>query len=277
MLSDRCLSVGPVCPVCNVRALWTNGWMDRAETCHAGRPRPRTHCVRWGPSSPSPKGHSHQFAAHICCGQMAPWIKMPLGMEVGLGPGDFVLDVDTAPPPQKGGGPKFSPMIIVAKQLDGSIGTEIGLISSVDFVLDGDQPPSPKKGRSRPIFGPCLLRPTGCMDQDATWYRCRPRPRRHCVRWGPSSPNPAPLPKIGAEPLPNFRPMCIAAKRLHGSRYHLHGTGVGLGPDDIVLDGDPAPRGVTTAGDTGDASPVRPTMSPLHQNDNRQFIFGTDF
>jgi len=25
------------------------------------------------------------------------------------------------------------------------------------------------------------------MDQDATWYRSRPRPRRHCVRWGPSS------------------------------------------------------------------------------------------
>jgi len=23
---------------------------------------------------------------------MAAWIKMPLGMEVGLGPGDFVLD-----------------------------------------------------------------------------------------------------------------------------------------------------------------------------------------
>jgi len=38
-----------------------------------------------------------------------------------------------------------------------------------------------------------------------------------------------------------------------------------------------ANRGVTTAGDTGDASPMRPTMSPLHQNDNRQFIFGTDF
>ena len=29
---------------------------------------------------------------HICCGQMAVWINMPLGMEVGLGPGDFVLD-----------------------------------------------------------------------------------------------------------------------------------------------------------------------------------------
>ena len=28
---------------------------------------------------------------------MAAWIKMPLGMEVGLGPGDFVLDGDPAP------------------------------------------------------------------------------------------------------------------------------------------------------------------------------------
>jgi len=34
---------------------------------------------------------------------------MPLGMEVGLSPGDFVLDGDPAPPLQKGGGdPKFS-------------------------------------------------------------------------------------------------------------------------------------------------------------------------
>jgi len=29
---------------------------------------------------------------------------MPLGMEVGLGPGDFVLDGDHVPPPQKGSG-----------------------------------------------------------------------------------------------------------------------------------------------------------------------------
>ena len=37
------------------------------------------------------KGHSPrpQFSAHICCGQMAAWIKMPLGMEVGLGPDDL--------------------------------------------------------------------------------------------------------------------------------------------------------------------------------------------
>ena len=33
--------------------------------------------------------------------------------------------------------------------------------------------------------------------------------------------NPSPLPIKGAEPLPNFRPTSIAAKRLHGSRCHL--------------------------------------------------------
>jgi len=53
---------------------------------------------------------------------MAAWIKMPLGMEVGLGPGDFVLDGDPAPLPQKGAEPppNFRPMFIVAKRLDGS-------------------------------------------------------------------------------------------------------------------------------------------------------------
>jgi len=30
---------------------------------------------------------------------MIAWIKTPLGMEVGLGPGDFVLDGDPAPLP----------------------------------------------------------------------------------------------------------------------------------------------------------------------------------
>jgi len=31
------------------------------------------------------------------CGQTAGWIKMPLGMKVGLGPGHIVLDGDPAP------------------------------------------------------------------------------------------------------------------------------------------------------------------------------------
>jgi len=99
MLSVRSLSVLSVCPVCNVRALWPNRWTDQDETWHAGRPRPWPLCVRWGPSSPSPKGGgAPQFLADICCSQMAGWIKMPLGMEVGLVPGHIVLDGNPAPP-----------------------------------------------------------------------------------------------------------------------------------------------------------------------------------
>jgi len=33
-----------------------------------------------------------QFLAHVYCGQTAGWIKMPLGTEVNIGPGDVVLD-----------------------------------------------------------------------------------------------------------------------------------------------------------------------------------------
>ena len=50
-----CLSC-PVLSVCNVRALWSNGWTDQGETWHTGRTRPWRLCVRWGPRSPSPKG-----------------------------------------------------------------------------------------------------------------------------------------------------------------------------------------------------------------------------
>ena len=39
-----------------------------------------------------------QFLAHVYCGQMAGFIKMPLGTEVNLGPGDVVLDGVAAPP-----------------------------------------------------------------------------------------------------------------------------------------------------------------------------------
>jgi len=73
-----------------------------------------------------------------------------------------------------------------------SLGTEVDL-GQGDFVLDGDSAaPSPKKGHSPQIFGPCLLWPNGWMHQDTTWCGGRPRPRRHCVRWGPSSPKGTP-------------------------------------------------------------------------------------
>jgi len=52
------------------------------------------------PVTPSPKGGGvHQFSAYIYCGQTAGWIKMALGMEVGLGPDHIVPDGDPTPTP----------------------------------------------------------------------------------------------------------------------------------------------------------------------------------
>ena len=51
--------------------------------------------------SPHKKGGTAalpSFCPMSVCGQTAGWIKMLLGMEVGLGPGDIVLDGDPAPP-----------------------------------------------------------------------------------------------------------------------------------------------------------------------------------
>jgi len=54
--------------------------------------------------------------ALVYCSQTVGWIKMPLGMEVSLGPGDIVLDGDEAPPPtEKGtaaGSPLFGPCLL---------------------------------------------------------------------------------------------------------------------------------------------------------------------
>jgi len=116
-----------------------------------------------------------------------------------------------------------------------SLGMEVYL-SPGDFVFDGDPaPPLPKKGAEPPIFDPCVLRPNGCIDQDATWYRGKPRPRRHCVRWGPSSPL-----QQGAEPPPNFSAHVYCGQTAGWIKMAL-GMEVGLGPGHVVLDGDPAP------------------------------------
>ena len=44
----------------------------------------------------------HPLCGEVPCGQTAGCIKMPLGMEVGLSPVDFVLDGDPAPLRTKG-------------------------------------------------------------------------------------------------------------------------------------------------------------------------------
>jgi len=61
-------------------------------------------------------GMCPQFSAHVCCGQNDGWIKMPLGTEVGLGPG-HVLDGDPSTPTERGhSSPSFRSMSIIAKR-----------------------------------------------------------------------------------------------------------------------------------------------------------------
>ena len=56
-------------------------------SCHwyGGRPPPRRLCnfvFDEDPATPRKKGHTHpaQFLAHVYCGQMAGWMKTPLGI-----------------------------------------------------------------------------------------------------------------------------------------------------------------------------------------------------
>ena len=48
------------------------------------------HIVLGGNPAPLPqRGTAPQFSTHMCCGQMAAWIKMLFRMKLGFGPGDF--------------------------------------------------------------------------------------------------------------------------------------------------------------------------------------------
>ena len=91
MLSDRCLS----CPVlfclfaCKVGVLCPNGWTVKMKLGMLVGLSPSHIVLDGDPTPPNKKGHSPHFLAHVRCGQMAGWIKMPLGVEVGLGPGDL--------------------------------------------------------------------------------------------------------------------------------------------------------------------------------------------
>jgi len=92
-----------------------------------------------GPSCPTQKsGHSPQFSAHVYYGQTAGWIKIPLGTDAGLSPGDIVLDGDAAAPSQKKGhNPQFRPTSIVAKRSPISATTELLLDSPSLAAMHG--------------------------------------------------------------------------------------------------------------------------------------------
>jgi len=88
-------------------------------------------------------------------------------VELGLGPGDFLLDGDTAPLPRKGGGapfPIFGPFLLWPNGWMHQNATWYGGRPQPRRLCVRWEPnaPAPKKGAEPPIFGPCLLRPKGC-------------------------------------------------------------------------------------------------------------------
>ena len=120
--------------------------MHQDATWYGGRPLPTQDCVRYGPSYPQKRAHPPtEFLAHVYCGQMAGWIKMELGMDVGISPGHIVLDGDPALLPKRGRSPQLSAHIYcgqTAAWIKMPLGTEVGLCLR-DIVLDGDRAPLP--------------------------------------------------------------------------------------------------------------------------------------
>ena len=142
--------------------LWPNGSMHQDATCYGGRPRPRLRCVRLVLAFPQRGRAPPPLLAHVYCGQTARWIKIPLGTEVDLGPGDIVLDGDPALLRKRHIAPLFSAHTYcdqTAGRIKIPLGTEVDR-GPGDIVLDGG--PSPlQKGEgwdsSRPLFGPCIV------------------------------------------------------------------------------------------------------------------------
>jgi len=135
----------------------------------------------------------------------------------------------TSSPPQKGGralSPIFGPCLLwpnswmdqdgtwhggqfpahfYCSQTAGCIKMPLGMgLSPGDFVFDGEPATHRKKGTpTPPNFGLCLLWPNGLMDEDATWYGSRPRPRPRCIRRGPC------YPRKGHSSPPSFGPCLL--------------------------------------------------------------------
>jgi len=105
-----------------------------------------------GDPATAEKKHTHptQILAHVYCGQMVGWIKMPLGTEVNLGPSDVVLDW-VAALPNRGTAPSFRFMSIMA---NGWMDEDTTWYASryrpkLHCIRPG--PSSPRKGESSPL------------------------------------------------------------------------------------------------------------------------------
>ena len=156
----------------------------------------------------------------MTCGQMAGWIKMALGMEVGLGPGQIVLDRDQLRSPKKGQSPPiFGSFLLWPNGWMHQAVTWYGGRPRPRrlCVTWGPRSPSQKRGQSSQFSAYVYC------GQTAVCSRI-PRGTEVGLSLGDivSDEDPAPLPKKGAEPFPpNFRPIFIVAKRLDASSCHL--------------------------------------------------------
>jgi len=89
-----------------------------------------------GTSLPFPKkgAETPKFSAHVYCGQTAGWIKLVLGTEVGLSPGDLaVLDGDPVPSPKTGRAPPQFLVHFCCGQMAGC--TKMAAVRHLVFVL----------------------------------------------------------------------------------------------------------------------------------------------
>jgi len=172
---------------------------------------------------------------------------MPLGMEIGLSPRDFVLDGDPAPLPKKeaepgGGAPQFLAHVCcgqtaaIAVCIKMELGMDVSL-GPVRIGVDGDTAPLPqKRGRALPPTefsahlycgqtAGCIKMPLG-MDIGLS-------PGDIVLDGGPVRPHQ----KGGGAP--KFSAHVYCGQTVRCIKMPL-GTKVDLSPVDSVLDGDPA-------------------------------------
>jgi len=101
------------------------------------------------------------YVTLVYYGQTVRWIKMKLGMKVGLGPGHIVLDGDKLPLPKKGRSPQFSDHCLLwpydlMDQDATPLGMEVGLCPG-HIVLDGDRAPAAKGAHQPPSPRPMSI------------------------------------------------------------------------------------------------------------------------
>jgi len=124
------------------------------DTWYGGRPQPRPHCVRWGPSSQQ-KGHSPRPIFGPCLLWPNGWMDQDATWYGGKPrPTPHCVSWDPASPPQKNG---VQPPIFVLflswpnDQIRIPLGKEVGH-GLGDIVLDGDPSAPNRKGHNNPHF-----------------------------------------------------------------------------------------------------------------------------